>query len=142
MSEPMMMPAVPFATLTDLADRGRPISGDEQVKAQTLLVDASQLLIDEMPVAVARATPETLTRIVCNMVLRVLDSGAPMPGIETTQFGVGPFQESYRWANPTGDLYLTKAERRALRGPVAAFSVSTMPPDAGREYPGGGVEVW
>lgn len=138
MSESTMMPAVPFATLTDLADRGRPISDDELVKAQTLLADASQLLIDEMPAAVARATPETLTRIVCNMVLRVLDSGAPMPGIETTQFGVGPFQQSHRWANPTGDLYLTKAERRQLRGPQRASSVSMMPAAAGSEYPGVG----
>jgi len=136
------MPAVPFATLEDLAERGRPTPIEDEAKVERLLADASRVIIDQMPQAVRRAHPDTLTRIVCSMVTRVLDAGGPMPGLETTQFGVGPFQESYRWANPTGDLYLTKAEKRALRGPVAAFSVSTMPPDAGREYPGPGVEVW
>ncbi len=141
MSEPTT-PVVPFATVADLANRGRSTSPEDQVKVETLLADASQILIDEFPRGVQTAAPETLTRIVCNMVLRVLDSGAPAPGVETTQFGVGPFQESYRWANPTGDLYLTKRERRQLGGPVRASSVSMMPEGAGREYPGVGVEVW
>lgn len=142
MSEQPMMPVVPFADITDLADRGRPTSSEDETEVNKLLRDASQVLLDEMPAAVARAHHDTLTRIVCNMVLRVLDSGAPAPGVETSQFGVGPFQESYRWANPTGDLYLTKGERRQLRGPARAFSTSMMPPGAGSEYPGPGVEVW
>lgn len=132
---------VPFASIADLADRGRPTSLDEQTRVHTLLDDASQMLVDEMPAAVARANPATLTRVVCAMVIRVLDSGSTMPGVESTQFGVGPFQESYKWANPTGDLYLTKSERRALRGPRRAGSVSMMPPGAGREYPVAGVEL-
>lgn len=143
MSEQPMIPAVPFATINDLADRGRPTSSEDTTKVQTLLRDASQLILDEMPQAAARASADTLTRIVCSMVMRVLDSGAPAPGVETSQFGVGPFQESYRWANPTGDLYLTKGERRALRGAHGrASSISMMPPGAGSEYPGVGVEVW
>lgn len=137
-----MMPVAPFATSADLENRGRPTSSEDQVKVDTLLRDASQILIDEYPRGVQTASPETLTRIVCNMVLRVLDSGASAPGVETTQFSVGPFQESYRWANPTGDLYLTKRERRQLGGPARAGSVSMMPPWAGREYPVPGVEVW
>jgi len=137
-----MMPAVPFATVADLENRGRSTSSEDRVKVETLLQDASQILVDEFPRGVQTAAPETLARIVCNMVLRVLDSGAPAPGVETTQFGVGPFQESYRWANPTGDLYLTKRERRQLGGPARAGSVPMMPPGAGREYPAPGVEVW
>src|SRR5690625_2110517 len=129
-------PQVPFADLDDLAARGRPTSPEDETKVERLLADASQVLADEMPAAVTRAHEDTLTRIVWNMVIRVLDSGAPVPGVESTQLGVGPFQESYRWANPTGDLYLTKGERRQLRGPRRAASISTMPPGAGSEYPG------
>ncbi len=140
MSEPTM-PEVPFATLEDLANRGRPTSEDDKTHVETLLSDASQMLIDEMPRAVARANPETLKRIVCEMVKEAVDTGDSMPGAESTQFGVGPFQQSYKWANPTGALFIKKAHRRALRGPQRAFTVSTMPEGAGSEYPAPGGEL-
>lgn len=127
----VVMPTVPFATDVDLAERGWDTPSEDVVKVNRLLRDASQVLVDEMPAAVARANADTLTRIVCNMVLRVLESGAPLPGIETTQFGVGPFQHSHRWANPTGDLYLTKGERRQLRGGQRAGSIDVLQPGAG-----------
>lgn len=129
-------PTVPFATITDLEYLGRDTDSDDLGRISRLLGDASQLVLDEIPAAIARP-PETLRRIVCAMVLRVLESGAPVAGVETSQFGVGPFQESYKWANPTGDLYLTKAERRQLRGPRRAFMIDTAPPDSGSEYPVG-----
>lgn len=143
MSEQPVVHEVPFATLQDLADRGRPTTLGDEMRVMSLVRDASQMLIDEMPAAVTRAHPDTLTRIVCAMVGRVLDSGAAdsMTGVESTQFGVGPFQQSYKWANPSGDLYVSKAERRALGGPRRASSVSMMPEGAGREYPGPWVEV-
>jgi hypothetical protein len=37
-------------------------------------------------------------------------------GIATVQETTGPFSRSFNYANPTGDLYLTKAERRMLGG--------------------------
>lgn len=114
-------------------------------QALDLIDEASQMLRDEMPAAVARLEAQekfsTLERITARMVNDALpkDSGPP-PGVETTQFGVGPFQHSYRYESPPGRLYLTKADRRALRGGQRASSVSTMPPDAGSEYAAPGVE--
>jgi hypothetical protein len=41
----------------------------------------------------------------------------------------GPFSRSFNYSNPTGDLYLTKAERRLLGGGVQrAGSIDTVPP--------------
>ena len=130
------MPEVPFADITDLERHGRPTSTDEYERVETALADASQYLIDEMRASVARANPATLTAIVCAMVKRVLPDpdaalSGPPPGVESRQFGVGIFQESLKYTNPTGDMYLTKSERRRLRGTRRAFMVDTLPPNAG-----------
>lgn len=121
------MPDIPFASTDDIEARGHAIAVADLARAEKLLADASQMLVDEMPAAVDRAAPATLERIVCAMVIRELASADVRPGIETTQFGVGIFQESYKWSNPTGGLYISKAERRALRGPARAFSVNLAP---------------
>lgn len=113
-----------FAQVSDL--RARKIEFDDEEEAKELLKDASQMLVDEMPAAVSRAHPRTLTRIVCSMVKRSLDDPGPVPfGMETGQFGVGPFQQSWKRHNPSDSLYLTKADRRALRGGQRAFMITT-----------------
>lgn len=116
--------------------------GDEQAK---LLIDeASQKLRDEMPAAVARAIEQgreaTLERITARMVYEALptdtDAGfGPPPGVESSQFGVGPFQQSWRYTNPSGRLFITKEDRRALRGGQRAGSVDVLQPDAGEVPP-------
>ena len=103
---------------------------DEQ--AILLIDEASQKLRDELPAAVARAKESTLERITARMVWEALDHETGVPiGVESTQFGVGPFQESYRYTNPSGRLFITKEDRRALRGGQRAGSIDAVPEDAG-----------
>lgn len=116
----------PFAEVSDLEARWRPLTGEESASADALLLDASQMIVDEAG-DVAGIAAATLRRIVCAMVKRamVVPDGI---GVDSTQFGAGPFQESVKYANPMGDLYLTKAERRALGiGRGRAFEVDLMP---------------
>lgn len=109
--------------------------GDQQ--ALDLIAEASQMLRDEMPAAVARLEARgklsTLNRVTARMVSDALPGDtAPMPGgVETTQFGVGPFQQSYRYESPPGRIYITKADRRALRGGQRAGTIDPLQAGAG-----------
>lgn len=126
MSEPA------FATVSDLEARWRPLTEAERVSAQVLIADASQLIIDERG-STSDVSTGTLKRVVCAIVKRAM-AGPGGIGVESLQTMAGPYQESVKYSNPTGDLYLTRAERKAL-GMVGqrAFEVDLMPPDAGRE---------
>jgi hypothetical protein len=109
----------PFATADDLADRWRPLSDAEEARATVLLDDASQLILDEDKFGrltdLTEPTP-TLVRIVCAMVRRSMGAPAADGGAVTQlQQAAGPFSTAVTYQNPAGDLYLTTAERRALR---------------------------
>lgn len=110
---------VPFATASDLAARWRPLSTEETARADVLLSDASQLILDEdargIYSAAADPASTTLVRIVCAMVKRAMlaptGDGGP---VSQMQQAAGPFSMSTTYSNPAGDVYLTNAERRAL----------------------------
>lgn len=108
----------PFATIVDLAARWRPLTAPESTRATTLLLDASQLLLDEDARGILTAlTVPTLThkRIVCKIVERAMGTPVEEPSVTQQSQTMGTFTEQRTFANPTGDLYLTKAERRQLR---------------------------
>lgn len=118
-------PTPPFAKFTDLEARWHTLTASEQEQATVLIGDASQMIIDTFP-RYAAASLGTLTAIVCAMVKRAMIQGADgdMAGVNSVQQTTGPFNESYSYANPMGDLYLTKAEKQRLgRGNQRAFSV-------------------
>lgn len=108
----------PFATTSDLTARWRTLTAGETTRAATLLADASQMILDEDTRGVLdnfTTATSTLVRIVCNMVIRAMSAPiADGPPVSQQSMGMGPFSESYTFANPTGDLYLTKSERRQL----------------------------
>lgn len=107
----------PFATVDDLAAGWRPLTADEMLRATTLLERASQVILDEDRRGVLdglTAPTSTHVRIVCDMVKRVLSVGADVQGVTQTGQTVGPFSLQATYSNPSGDLYLTKAERRQL----------------------------
>ena len=108
----------PFADADDLAARWRPLSVTEAAKATVLLTDASQIILNEDRYdTLADLTTPTLTlvRIVCAMVKRAMLAGSTDDApVSQTQQTAGPFSISATYSNPTGDLYLTAAERRAL----------------------------
>lgn len=107
-----------FATPSDVEARWRPLSDAEKTRAETLLEDASQKILNEDTRGVLDdldAVTPTLRKIACYMVIRAMASGVEA-GPPATQHGwtAGSFQSQTTYANPTGDLYLTKAERREL----------------------------
>jgi hypothetical protein len=113
-----------FATTEDLEKRWHTLTNAEKSKAEVLLDDASQKLRDDYPKQVEAASPLTLTRIVCQMVKRAMTVGDEMAGISQHSETDGPFNDSFTYSNPDGDLYLTKAEKRSLGvGVQRAFHV-------------------
>lgn len=110
---------VPFAEPSDLEARWRPLSEAETARASVLLEDASQLILDEdrRGIFTDAENPASLTlvRIVCAMTKRALISTAgDAAGVSQTAQSAGPFTVSATYSNPTGDLYLTSAERKSL----------------------------
>lgn len=111
-----------FASSADLKARW-PELPDEQV-AGTLLSDASQLIRDTCP-GWAGASTATLKAITCAMVKRALISGTDNAGLSSAQETAGPYSQTMTYANPTGDLYLTRAEKQRLgQGRQRAFAIS------------------
>jgi hypothetical protein len=106
----------PFADADDLANK--PISAEVRERAEALLTDASQVILDEDERGIlddlTEPTP-TIIRITCAMAIRAAQAGIDAgPPVSQDQWNAGPWGQSRTYANPTGDLYLTKAERRQL----------------------------
>ncbi len=104
-----------YASVDDLEARWHSLTESEKTTAKTLLLDASQYLLDEgvNPDKISKAT---LKRVVCNMVKRsmtVSASGVP-DGVSQTSMAAGPFNQSFTFANSDGALYLLRAERKQL----------------------------
>ena len=107
----------PFAITSDLEARWRPLTTAEFARATTLLLDASQMILDEDKRHVLDTLTDatsTHTRIVCKMVERAIGSDVEAPAVTQFSQTTGPFTEMRTFAGPSGDLYLTKAERRQL----------------------------
>lgn len=107
-----------YATVADLEDRWRTLTSDEQSRAEVLLGDAAVRLDVLCPPSVPPTGPELAARVIvsCEMVKRAMATPGGVSGIGVTsvQAGAGPFQETQQFANPTGDLYLTKADKSLL----------------------------
>lgn len=120
------MASGPFATPEDLEARWRPLTPVEREQAVVLLEDASQLVIDE-GCDVSRVAEATLRRVVCGVVKRAMGSAGDF-GVTSLQQGAGPYQQTMQYSNPLGDLYLTKADRRALGcAGQRAFEIDLLP---------------
>lgn len=129
-----------YAEVTDVEARWRPLSTVEKERAQVLLEDAAVRLDVECPPTDPPTLQELSVRLIvsCEMVKRAMATPGGVEGIGVTslQAGAGPFQETQQFSNPTGDLYLTKADRKMLGcGAQVAFTVPmgsvdpVLPPD-------------
>jgi hypothetical protein len=109
---------VPFAYVSDLEDRWRPLTSDEQNRAEVLIDDASQLILDSdlRGIFADAVDPASLTlvRTVCAMVKRAMSAPVDLAPVSQMQETTGPFGVTATYSNPAGDLYLSSAERRAL----------------------------
>lgn len=113
----------PFATLSELKARWPDFPVGADAHATVLLEDASQFILDTVPSA-GLASEATRRRIVCSVVRRAIPSQDGMDGMESIQESTGPFSQTFKPVNPSGDFYLTKSEKQALGyGVQRAFGV-------------------
>ena len=117
-----------YATYEDVEARWRPLSSDEQSRATVLLGDAASILdslvkVDEDDDAQA----ELLKVVSCDMVIRAMAAAADTFGVTQSSMTAGPYTQSWSYANPSGDLYLTKLEKRLLG--IASGYIGSIEPE-------------
>ena len=105
-----------YAEVTDVEARWHSLSGEERQRAGVLIEDASAMLdglvkVDDADDMQARQ----LKTVCCNMVIRAMvASMSDMFGVSQQSVIAGPYSQSFSYSNPSGDMYLTKMERRLL----------------------------
>ena len=113
------MTDIPFATVSDLEARWRGLSEAEQARAAVLLADASALIRDTVP-EWGQVSEQTLRAICCAVVRRAMSVDVDLPdGVSSFNETAGPFSQQMSFSNPTGDLYLTRAEKARMGVGVA-----------------------
>ena len=105
-----------FADVTDLEARWRDLSEDEEAKAAVLLGDASAMLETLVTVNSDDENQAEMLKIVCcNMVQRSMSStDSDLYGVTQQSMSAVGFSQSMSYSNPTGDMYLTRYEKRLL----------------------------
>jgi hypothetical protein len=105
-----------FATYTDVEARWRTLTAEERTKADALLDDAATILTGMVAVDVEDQQQAAKLKLVsCSMVIRAMVAGASSAfGVEQLDATMGPMSQTAHFANPNGDLYLTKQEKRIL----------------------------
>lgn len=111
----------PFATADDVAARWRPLSSDEQDRADLLASDASALIRARYADVDARVASgdldgQAVTIVVAGMVRRAMIGAAAGDGVTQSSETVGPFSHSQSYANPMGNLFLTATDDVLIRG--------------------------
>jgi hypothetical protein len=126
----------PFATVADLEKRWHPLTPLDQERATVLLEDASIRLVElcrQAGIDVSESGDRFLAlarTVVCDMVKRVMAAPVDMPALTSLQTGAGPYQEMQSFANPSGDMYLTAAEKKLL-GIGPRMRIGTIRPQIG-----------
>lgn len=123
---------MPYATVSDIEARWRSLSTGESARATVLITDASAMLDKLVSVDPTDTEQAALLKTVCcNMVIRAMTATAlDTFGVSQTSVTAGPYTQSYSYANPSGDMYLTKFEKRLL-GVSTSYIGSIRPKIAG-----------
>lgn len=105
-----------FADVSDIEARWRTLTVDEKARAAVLIEDASAVLSKLVPVDPNDEQQDALLKTVCcNMVIRAMSATeSDMFGVSQSSMTAGPYSQSMNYANPSGDMYLTKLEKRLL----------------------------
>lgn len=110
---------MPFATVDDLEARWKPLSDIEKARAAALIDDVTARMSAMLRRAgVDYSTPDdvmaaNLRSVTVAVVKRsMMDTGVPQVSSHT--MSAGAYSETLQYANPTGDIYLTSAERKLL----------------------------
>lgn len=122
-----------FATVDDLAARGIDYEqvGDEV--AEQLLDDAGLILRQYVTVDGSAEQQAILCMVSCNMVGRAIESvGSKLNGVNQVDATMGPFQQSFHYADALGGLRLLPSERSFLG--IDGGYISTIPAAIGGFY--------
>lgn len=106
-----------FATFDDVKARYPAASTRNRETVETLISDASALMQASAPKLTDNK--RLLCFVCCSVVRRALaaaENVGEMTGVSQTSQTVGAFSQSWSFTNPAGDLYLTRAEKRLIRG--------------------------
>ena len=117
-----------FATVEDLMNHWRSLSADEANMAATLLDDAGLILRQYVSIDDADSHQRAALKMVsCNMVKRAMvASSSSAFGVDQTIATMGPFSQTMHYSNPSGDLYISAAEKRLLR--IGGNQIGTVYP--------------
>lgn len=119
-----------FASYSDITARLNDETLDED-QVEAYIADASAMLYALMGSHYnedSELQAQTLKAVCCNMVARALSASASGAGFGVTQWSqtASSFNEQRTFSNPSGDLYLTTAEKKMLGiGRSAVFTVET-----------------
>lgn len=110
----------PFATTAELEAYWRCLTPEEVARAEDLLSRASAMMRLEMGrsgVPWEDPGPDlaaVMSTVCMDVVRRAMDVPEGMGGVDTYSQGAVGYSESFKYANPGGDLFLKASERRAL----------------------------
>lgn len=121
-----------FADVSDLESRWRELSTEEEARANVLLGDASAMLSALVKVDNSDYEQSELLKMVCcDMVIRAMSATSyDSFGLSQSSITAGPYTQSFSYSNPSGDMYLTKLEKRLL-GITTSYIGSIRPMMAG-----------
>lgn len=121
-----------YAQVSDIEARWRDLSTSEETRAGVLIDDASAMLsalVDVDPTDTDQA--QLLKQVCCNMVIRAMSATeSDSYGVGNMSMTAGPYTQQWTYSNPTGDMYLTKMEKRLL-GVSTGYIGSIRPMMAG-----------
>lgn len=111
-----------LATPKDLEARWRTLTNEEESVAETLLSDAQNMIAMLLATkgksleayADNEVYAETAKAIICAVVKRSMAAGDDVMGLSQHSMTAGSFNESFSFANPSGDMYLTANEKKML----------------------------
>lgn len=117
--------AADYATLADLKLHWSALPAEDEAEATQKLHEASIEVRGNYPDIDARILiplvdggmdPDIPKLVVCRMVKRAMDvdENATTAGMESIQFGSGPFSMGGKVHNPDGNVYLSSADKRLL----------------------------
>ena len=122
----------PFATRRDLATRWRPLAPSEEARATALLADASALIRARMPsidtrLMTGHLDPDLPRMVACAVVKRAMLADSDQAPVTQVSENWAGFAHQETYANPSGDLYLSGSDIKALRQPQRVGVVNVMP---------------
>lgn len=123
-----------FAEVSDIEERWHALTPDEQSRAEVLINDASAMLTQLVSVDEDDDEQAEMLKIVCcNMVIRAMSATeGDSYGVSNASMTAGPYTQSWTYINPSGDMYLTKMEKRLLG--ISTSYIGTIRPMMAGEH--------